>query len=133
MISPQAQRLDLALDFRARLPHSRTPTLSMCARRVVVDGRVLDVSTFGDAHPGGARALQNLAGTDATEVFLEIHAPVADFIPMVKEFIVGRLAESGSTGTPRHHPRPTNNLVPWEEFRATQLDSPFPASRFHSS
>lgn len=101
-------------------------------RRVVVDGRVLDMSTFGDKHPGGARALLNLAGRDATEEFIEIHAPVADFVPVLEHFVVGRLA-GGADCAPRHHRRPVNNHVPWKNFRATQVDSPFPASRFHGS
>ena len=87
------------------------------------------MSTFGDKHPGGARALLNLAGRDATEEFIEIHAPVADFVPVLEQFVVGRLADCA----PRHHRRPVNNHVPWKNFRATQLDSPFPASRFHGS
>lgn len=33
---------------------------------IVVDGAVLDVSTFAKRHPGGARLILNAMGTDAT-------------------------------------------------------------------
>ncbi|CAM9506534.1 unnamed protein product, partial [Ascophyllum nodosum] len=33
---------------------------------VVVDGAVLDVSSFAKRHPGGARLIMNILGTDVT-------------------------------------------------------------------
>lgn len=37
---------------------------------MVVDGAVLDVSTFARRHPGGARLIRNALGTDVTEELL---------------------------------------------------------------
>lgn len=128
---------------------------------MVIDGRVLDVSSFVDSHPGGARAFQSLAGTDATAVWEEIHAPLPDFVPWMDSLAVVRppficvcLATSKYTsccrvswltclglfqgrlaGKPQmtHQARPANPLAPWEDFTATQLDSPFPCARFQGS
>ena len=97
---------------------------------VVVDGRVLDVSGFGETHPGGERALVNLAGTDATDVFEEIHAPTPDFLAWMESFAIGTL-KGGSP--PRFESRPRHGDRPWEDYSAQQLDSPFPARRFHGS
>ncbi|TQB75472.1 hypothetical protein MPDQ_002765 [Monascus purpureus] len=40
---------------------------------IVVKGVVLDVTNFGDEHPGGANALYNFMGRDATEEFAMLH------------------------------------------------------------
>ena len=100
---------------------------------VVVDGRVLDLSAFAEDHPGGSRALLNLAGTDATAIFEEIHAPNADFVPWMSTLVIGSLSGAPQ---PRLQPRAdegSGSLVPWAEFRTCQLDSPFPAARFYNS
>lgn len=39
----------------------------------IVDHKVYDVSDFIDAHPGGSVVLQQVAGTDATEAFYNLH------------------------------------------------------------
>ena len=41
---------------------------------VVLAGRVYDFTPFIDEHPGGARGLLRYAGTDASEVFAELHS-----------------------------------------------------------
>jgi len=46
---------------------------------VVVDGKVLDVTSFLSEHPGGELAILTFAGKDATEEFNMIHPP--DVIP----------------------------------------------------
>jgi alkylation response protein AidB-like acyl-CoA dehydrogenase len=40
---------------------------------MIIDSRVYDVTDFLDAHPGGAAVLKQVAGTDATEAFYNLH------------------------------------------------------------
>jgi predicted heme/steroid binding protein len=42
---------------------------------MVIDGRVYDVSQFALSHPGGSDIIFRVAGTDATQEFLDIHPP----------------------------------------------------------
>jgi predicted heme/steroid binding protein len=42
---------------------------------VIIDGKVYDVSQFALSHPGGAEIIFRVAGTDATQEFLDIHPP----------------------------------------------------------
>ena len=60
---------------------------------LLVSGRlVLDVSTFLDAHPGGAELLLQFAGEDATSAFASIgHSERA--VAQALSFTVGRLRE----------------------------------------
>jgi hypothetical protein len=39
----------------------------------IIDSRVYDVADFLDAHPGGEAVLKQVAGTDATEAFYNLH------------------------------------------------------------
>jgi len=39
----------------------------------VIDSKVYDVTDFLDAHPGGEAVLKQVAGTDATEAFYNLH------------------------------------------------------------
>lgn len=39
----------------------------------IIDSKVYDVSDFLDAHPGGEAVLRQVAGTDATEAFYNLH------------------------------------------------------------
>ena len=39
----------------------------------VIDSKVYDVTDFVDAHPGGEAVLKQVAGTDATEAFYNLH------------------------------------------------------------
>lgn len=39
----------------------------------IIDSKVYDVSDFIDAHPGGEYVLKQVAGTDATEAFYNLH------------------------------------------------------------
>lgn len=60
---------------------------------VVVNGLVLNVSSFLEDHPGGKMALMTFAGKDATEEFNMVHAP--DVIDKyAKHLIIGKLAAS---------------------------------------
>jgi len=57
---------------------------------VVVEGQVLDVTSFLSEHPGGELAIITFAGKDATEEFNMIHPPdvISKYAP---ESIVGKL------------------------------------------
>merc|ERR1719436_1303782 len=61
---------------------------------VVVNGQVLDVTSFLPNHPGGELAILTFAGKDATEEFNMIHPP--DVIPKyAPEAIIGQLGGGG--------------------------------------
>lgn len=57
---------------------------------VVLDGKVLDVTSFLSEHPGGELAILTFAGKDATEEFNMIHPPdvVGKYAP---DSIIGRV------------------------------------------
>ncbi|KAI0195054.1 FMN-dependent dehydrogenase-domain-containing protein [Astrocystis sublimbata] len=49
---------------------------------IVVDGKVYDVTSYLDAHPGGAAILIKQGGTDATHEFRKIHSPdILEYLP----------------------------------------------------
>lgn len=54
---------------RAAVAEHNTPDDLWC----IVDHRVYDLSDFVDAHPGGSVVLAQVAGTDATEAFYNLH------------------------------------------------------------
>merc|ERR1712127_662911 len=62
---------------------------------VVVDGQVLDVTSFLSEHPGGELAILTFAGKDATEEFNKIHPPdvIGKYAP---DAIIGKVG----TGAP---------------------------------
>merc|ERR1719263_2225476 len=62
---------------------------------VVLDGKVLDVTSFLSEHPGGELAILTFAGKDATEEFNMIHPPdvVSKYAP---SSIIGKVG----TGAP---------------------------------
>ena len=53
---------------------SETRLIDECSR-VIVHGRVYDVSDFLDDHPGGKSVVLRWAGKDATETYEPIHPP----------------------------------------------------------
>merc|ERR1712146_89925 len=59
---------------------------------MIINGKVYDVTTFGDDHPGGEEILTDGAGIDATEIFNDIgHSE--DAVEMLEEFYIGDLAK----------------------------------------
>ena len=46
---------------------------------VIVDGAVLDVSSFAKRHPGGARLIVNALGTDVTSEIAGKDASIGNF------------------------------------------------------
>ncbi|ALC48477.1 CG3566 [Drosophila busckii] len=60
---------------------------------MVIDNKVYDVTKFRDEHPGGADALIDVAGRDATKDFNDVgHS--AEAREMLKKYFVGNLAAS---------------------------------------
>merc|ERR1719198_2511921 len=64
---------------------------------VVVDGQVLDVTSFLSEHPGGELAILTFAGKDATEEFNMIHPPdvVGKYAP---DAVIGQIGAGGGGG-----------------------------------
>lgn len=61
---------------------------------VAIRGHVFDFTSFVDEHPGGGRGLLRHAGTDASEVFAELHTQsiFAEFGPRYR---IGTIAHDG--------------------------------------
>jgi len=66
---------------------------------VIVNGQVLDVTTFLKDHPGGKKAIMLYAGRDATAEFNMLHKPdvVQKFAPHT---VIGVLKDESSTPSP---------------------------------
>merc|ERR1740139_1695710 len=66
---------------------------------VVLDGKVLDVTSFLSEHPGGELAILTFAGKDATEEFNMIHPPdvVGKYAP---DAIIGEIGVPGAAAAP---------------------------------
>jgi cytochrome b involved in lipid metabolism len=66
---------------------------------VVVDGQVLNVTTFLKEHPGGELAILTFAGKDATEEFNMIHPPdvIGKYAP---DAIIGVVGEAKAAAPP---------------------------------
>merc|ERR1712127_709314 len=64
---------------------------------VVLDGKVLDVTSFLSEHPGGELAILTFAGKDATEEFNMIHPPdvIGKYAP---DAVIGVLGQGGGGG-----------------------------------
>ncbi|CAE7613769.1 osm1 [Symbiodinium sp. CCMP2592] len=64
---------------------------------VVVDGQVLDVTSFLSEHPGGELAILTFAGKDATEEFNMIHPPdvIGKYAP---DSVIGMIGAGGGGG-----------------------------------
>lgn len=59
---------------------------------VVVDGNVLDVSTFVDQHPGGEVLLDGAGGQDMAPIFAQFHHPSS--VMLFPSFCIGRIRET---------------------------------------
>merc|ERR1719453_1350539 len=64
---------------------------------VILDGKVLNVTSFLSQHPGGELAILTFAGKDATEEFNMIHPPdvVGKYAP---DAIIGEIGSGGGGG-----------------------------------
>merc|ERR1719352_2160462 len=92
---------------------------------VVVDGQVLDVTSFLSEHPGGELAIPTFAGKDATEEFNMIHPPdvIGKYAPDAIIGHVGTGAPAAAVGAAPIAPRQEDkgdkkaNLQAWGEWR----------------
>ncbi|KAF5563561.1 L-lactate dehydrogenase (cytochrome) [Fusarium napiforme] len=68
---------------------------------IAVHSKVWDITHFINEHPGGPEVLLNLAGSDATELYNDVHAPdIIEDLPNDK--LIGLLEESAiSRATPK--------------------------------
>ncbi|KAL4995212.1 FMN-dependent dehydrogenase-domain-containing protein [Aspergillus recurvatus] len=64
---------------------------------VVIQGEVWDLTAFANEHPGGPSIIVKYAGKDATDAFLEIHAPTIIRENLSVEHFKGRLDTSSIT------------------------------------
>jgi len=78
---------------------------------VIVNGQVLDVTSFLSEHPGGKKAILLYAGRDATEEFNMLHKPdvIDKYAP---ECVIGRLASSSGGGDRGTDAKAREQLVP---------------------
>lgn len=89
----------------------------------VIDSKVYDVTDFIDAHPGGEYVLKQVAGTDATEAFYNLHKQ--EVLQKYSSLCIGTIQGE----TPKileHHPGDLS-LVPYGEptWLTPQFKSPY--------
>lgn len=60
---------------------------------IVIDGNVLDVSSFVSQHPGGSVLLDGAGGEDMATVFARFHHPSS--VPLLEIFCIGRIRGDG--------------------------------------
>ncbi|GKU11942.1 unnamed protein product, partial [Fusarium langsethiae] len=66
---------------------------------IAVHSKVWDITHFINQHPGGPDVLLNLAGSDATDIYNDVHAPdIIEDLPSDK--LIGFL-ESSSSSLPK--------------------------------
>ncbi|ESL10471.1 hypothetical protein TRSC58_01796 [Trypanosoma rangeli SC58] len=58
---------------------------------MVIDGNVLDVSSFVQQHPGGLLIMEGAGGHDAAALFSEFHVPST--VKLFEKYCIGRLRE----------------------------------------
>jgi cytochrome b5 len=63
---------------------------------IIIHGKVYDVTTFADVHPGGRAALTKLGGKDATSSF-EAVGHSGSSKSMMNDFYIGDISESDKT------------------------------------
>ncbi|EGT56790.1 hypothetical protein CAEBREN_18686 [Caenorhabditis brenneri] len=60
---------------------------------IIISGKVYDVTSFLQEHPGGEEVITQMAGQDATTEFFDAgHSK--DAIEMAKEYLIGKLPEN---------------------------------------
>ena len=99
----------------------------------IVDGRVIDITNFMDAHPGGREVLRFAAGTDITqEIFGErdvdgishIHSPGA--IKLLKSLVKAKLVHSDGISVTSSHGAISQDLMKSAEFQRLRQSRPNP-------
>ena len=61
---------------------------------IIIDNKVLDVSSFLHKHPGGVKNLKNYFGKDASDIFHKIHKKHTHLY--MRKFVVGKLKNEES-------------------------------------
>ncbi|KAJ5626448.1 hypothetical protein N7528_003875 [Penicillium herquei] len=64
---------------------------------VIIDGRVFNLTTFLDTHPGGRTVLLQIAGRDATKQYHKYHNPQT-LSRHEDSLCIGRVAKADSQG-----------------------------------
>ncbi|KAJ6007295.1 hypothetical protein N7540_011271 [Penicillium herquei] len=64
---------------------------------VIIDGKVFNLTSFLDTHPGGRRVLLQAAGSDATKKFHKYHRPET-LIRHGDAFCIGSVGKADSQG-----------------------------------
>ena len=113
---------------------------------VALHGEVYDFTRFLDEHPGGARGILRHAGTDASDIFAELHSQ-SIFAAFGPEYRIGRLAGSAAAARSWQGVPPTNRMADGVSGgagvagtsaaavlpAATVLPSPFPHDAYTGS
>ncbi|KAI9018945.1 acyl-CoA dehydrogenase/oxidase [Hyaloraphidium curvatum] len=107
---PPAKLAALKVYARSEVAQHNTPSSTW----ITIDSFIYDVTTFADLHPGGAHAIQQLAGKDATEQFYGLHRSevLEKFGPRL---IVGQVANELPKIPPRRVTKLEWSKVPYAE------------------
>ena len=81
---------------------------------LIFEDKVIDVSEFIDAHPGGETVLKQYAGKDITDVFKAYHGSSGKAAKVLRSLVVGKIARSGEECVPGHL-KEFRNLMKLEE------------------
>lgn len=89
----------------------------------IIDSKVYDVSDFIDAHPGGEAVLKQVAGTDATEAFYNLHRQ--EVLQKYSDLCIGTV--NGEKPKIIEHKPGDLSLVPYGEptWLTPQFKSPY--------
>lgn len=88
------------------ISHERTVTLAELAQHntandawIAIKGRVYNITPYMKGHPGGPEQLMRGAGTDATQLFNEVHSYV-NHDSILKKYTIGRLVKDSDDASP---------------------------------
>jgi hypothetical protein len=89
----------------------------------IIDSKVYDVTDFVDAHPGGEYVLKQVAGTDATEAFYNLHRQ--EVLQKYSSLCIGTV--QGEKSKVIEHKPGDLSLVPYGEptWLTPQFKSPY--------
>src|SRR5258706_8852552 len=89
----------------------------------VIDSKVYDVTDFVDAHPGGEAVLKQVAGTDATEAFYNLHRQ--EVLQKYSDLCIGTI--KGEKSQVIEHNAGDLSVVPYGEptWLTPQFKSPY--------
>jgi len=89
----------------------------------IIDSKVYDVTDFVDAHPGGESVLKQVAGTDATEAFYNLHRQ--EVLQKYSSLCIGTI--QGEKSKVIEHKPGDLSLVPYGEptWLTPQFKSPY--------